>query len=90
MSVFGIIILLVGFSEGFYFPINKALWTSSYVLFTAGIGALILAFLTFIIDNKQIKKPFWVFEIFWKKLNIRIYIIRSLGKNNYQFKVNYE
>lgn len=77
MSVFGIIILLVGFFWGFYFPINKALWTSSYVLFTAGIGALILAFLTFIIDNKQIKKPFWVFEIFGKN-SIFVFILSGL------------
>ena len=77
MSVFGLIILLVGFFWGFYFPINKALWTSSYVLFTAGIGALILAFLTFIIDNKQIKKPFWVFEIFGKN-SIFVFILSGL------------
>ena len=49
------------FFWGFYFPINKSLWTSSYLLFTAGIGALLLAILSFTIDNKQIKKPFWVF-----------------------------
>ena len=69
--------LLIGFFWGYYLPINKALWTSSYVLFTAGISALLLAILTFIIDNKQVKKPFWVFEIFGKN-SIFVFILSGL------------
>ena len=64
MAVFGIILVVVGYIWGVIFPINKALWTSSYVLFTGGIGALVLAGLTFLIDIKHWKEPFWVFEVF--------------------------
>ena len=39
MSIFGISILIIGWFWGLIFPINKALWTSSYVLFTGGIAA---------------------------------------------------
>ena len=33
------------------FPFNKSLWTSSYVLFTAGIGAILLAILSAALDR---------------------------------------
>jgi predicted acyltransferase len=48
------------------FPINKALWTSSYVLFTAGLAMLILGFLYFVIDANKIDfwtKPFVIFGV---------------------------
>ncbi len=64
MATFGGIIMVVGWLWGFIFPINKALWTSSYVLFTGGIAALVLAGLTWLIDIKKWKQPFWPFEVF--------------------------
>jgi predicted acyltransferase len=33
-----------------YFPINKNLWTSSYVLYTAGLDSMLLGFLYFLVD----------------------------------------
>ena len=48
------------------FPINKALWTSSYVLYAAGIGLMLLALLYYLIDYKDIKgwiTPFLVFGV---------------------------
>jgi predicted acyltransferase len=38
------------------FPINKALWTSSYVLYTAGIAMQFLAACYWLIDVQGIKK----------------------------------
>ncbi len=38
----GVVGVVAGVLWGFVFPINKGLWTSSYVLFTAGAGALCL------------------------------------------------
>ncbi|MDZ8052195.1 MAG: acyltransferase family protein [Aulosira sp. ZfuVER01] len=43
LAIFGIICVLVGHFWGFFFPINKQLWTSSYVIFTAGFALLLLA-----------------------------------------------
>ena len=40
---------------GLVFPINKGIWTSSYVLFTAGAAALLLGLM------------FWVMEVRGKK-----------------------
>ena len=64
MAIFGFGLIVVGWIWGLIFPINKAIWTSSYVLFTGGIAALVLAGLTWLIDIKFWKKPFWVFEVF--------------------------
>ena len=44
-------LLAVGWIWSFWFPLNKALWTSSFVLFTAGIGALLLMALTYALDR---------------------------------------
>src|SRR5688572_21965803 len=49
---------------GWVFPINKALWTSSYVLFTAGFAAQTLAMCYWLIDVKRYQRwtmPFVVF-----------------------------
>jgi predicted acyltransferase len=46
------------------FPINKSLWTSSYVLLSAGIACLMLAGIFWLVDIKGYRKwttPFLVF-----------------------------
>ena len=46
------------------FPINKSLWTSSYVLFTAGMAAVALATCMWIIDEHRVTawtKPFVIY-----------------------------
>ncbi len=35
-----------------WFPINKNLWTSSYVLLAAGLAALVLAFCSWLVDDR--------------------------------------
>jgi predicted acyltransferase len=49
---FGILSLAIGSLWDFWFPINKNLWTSSYVAFTSGIALILLATCFFIIDAK--------------------------------------
>ena len=64
MAVLGSIFIIIGWIWGLFFPINKALWTSSYVLFTAGIGILVLAAMIWIIDVKnhyKWTKPFVIY-----------------------------
>jgi predicted acyltransferase len=46
------------------FPINKSLWTGSYVLFSGGIACLILGLLYWLVDTKERRRwarPFLVF-----------------------------
>lgn len=47
-----------------WFPINKSLWTSSFVLYTGGIGMLILALLYWIIDIKKWRGWTFPFVVF--------------------------
>ncbi|MEG4962223.1 MULTISPECIES: heparan-alpha-glucosaminide N-acetyltransferase domain-containing protein [unclassified Microcoleus] len=43
LAICGLSCLIIGRLWGFSFPINKQLWTSSYVVFTAGWALLLLA-----------------------------------------------
>lgn len=43
LAIAGVAGIAVGFAWGLLFPINKNLWTSSFVVFTAGWACLILA-----------------------------------------------
>ena len=60
----GVTITIIGWIWGFFFPINKQLWTSSYVLFTGGIAIIILAICIYFIDIKGFKKLAHPFVIF--------------------------
>ena len=64
MFVAGLAALVAGWVWSFWFPVNKALWTSSYVLVTAGMALQLLAFCYWLIDVKGYKKwakPFLIF-----------------------------
>ncbi len=66
LALIGLGLVAIGLAWNIIFPINKALWTSSYVLFTAGLGSIILAFLYYIIDIKKIQtwsKPFLIWGV---------------------------
>ncbi len=56
MVVFGVIGIALGLVWDQSFPIIKALWTSSYVVYTAGIATIILAVFLWVIDVKGYKK----------------------------------
>lgn len=63
MILFGIGCLGAGWAWGLTFPINKKLWTSSYVLFTAGWALLLLAACYELIEIRKLRrwgKPFEV------------------------------
>jgi len=49
----GFILLIAGLIWSQSFPINKKLWTSSYVLYAGGWSVLILALFYFVIEMKQ-------------------------------------
>jgi len=55
LIIMGVSMLLIGTLWDTVFPINKALWTSSFVLVTAGWGNLVLAIIYYLIDVRGIK-----------------------------------
>jgi predicted acyltransferase len=65
MLVFGVIGLVLGKTWGIWFPINKKLWTSSFVLFTAGFALVCLALCYWATDIKRWRgawtRPFLIF-----------------------------
>ncbi len=61
---FGVELLALGLIWNSYFPMNKALWTSSYVLATTGIALLTLGFCYWLIDIKGYRNWAKPFEIF--------------------------
>ena len=56
MGMVGIMITVLGVLWSVVFPINKSLWTSSYVLYTSGLAILCLTILYYIIDVANYKK----------------------------------
>lgn len=60
----GCLITVAGYIWGAWFPINKPIWTSSYVLYTGGLAILFLATCYWLIDVKKYDfwtKPFLVY-----------------------------
>jgi len=56
--------LLTGWIWSHAFPINKSLWTGSYVLLSAGIACLVLAATYWLVDVKAYRRWTWPFLVF--------------------------
>lgn len=66
MFVIGNFALLIAMVWDMWFPINKQIWTSSYVVYTTGLALIILAICYFLADVKKYTwwtKPFVVYGI---------------------------
>jgi predicted acyltransferase len=64
MFTYGVIAVVAGLIWDLLFPINKALWTSSFVLYTGGLATIALAISYWLIDvqgHKRFTYPFVVF-----------------------------
>jgi predicted acyltransferase len=60
----GCIATVAGLLLDRWFPINKSLWTSSYVVFTSGLALLLLALIYWVVDLKHREawaRPFTIF-----------------------------
>ena len=87
---FGIIGIIVGWFWGYLLPINKPLWTSSYVLYAGGLAMLFLALLLWMIDVKGVKKwanpfihfgtnPLFIFVFSGIYAKVIIYLVKSIN-----------
>ncbi len=64
MILAGILIIILGVVWNEVFPINKSIWTSSYVLFTSGLATLCLSLFYYTIEIVNYKK--WTkFFLIW-------------------------
>ena len=106
LIAWGLVGIVSGFAWGVLFPINKQLWTSSYVLYTGGIGTLFMAFCYWLVDMKNLQKvvrPFVIFgtnsifvyaaSILWAKILLNInfhYNDRMISGKGYLYKTIFQ
>lgn len=74
----GAALIAVALVWNHFFPINKKLWTGSFVLLTVGIDCVLIAALLYLIDFLQIRKWTSFFEVFGKN-PLFIYLLSELG-----------
>ena len=77
----GSLLAVAGCLWGLVFPINKNLWTSSFVLFAGGWSLLLLAIFYFVIDVKQIKT--WSMPFVWLGCNSILIYMAAHGVVNF-------
>ncbi len=74
----GATLVFLAYCWGLNFPINKKLWTSSFVLHTVGLDCIIIAAIIYIIDFKNKTSWTYFFEVFGRN-SIFIYLLSELG-----------
>ncbi len=90
LYVWGSILMLAGWVWSFWFPLNKNLWTSSYVLWTAGLALNFLAFCYWFIDVKKI--TWWIkpFQVYGMNAITVFFLSGIVGRLMYLIKWNAE
>ncbi len=73
----GAAMLFIAYFWNLGFPINKKLWTSSFVLYTCGLDLMILGSLIYVIDILGKKGWTYFFEVFGKN-PLFIYLLSEL------------
>jgi predicted acyltransferase len=67
LLISGVVLIVAGLCFDMVFPINKKIWTSSYVLYTTGLAIVTISVLIYLIEFKEIKGA-WskFFDVFGK------------------------
>ncbi|MBN2513074.1 MAG: DUF5009 domain-containing protein [Sedimentisphaerales bacterium] len=84
----GLVLLGIGWLWGQWFPINKKLWTSSFILFSAGWSLLLLAGFYLILDVCRLRKLFFPFVLIGMN-SITIYMIAHKKLIDFSFLSNF-
>ena len=67
LFVIGLVLFFIGYCWDMVFPVNKKIWTSSYMLYTTGLAIMALGILIYLIEFKGAKGA-WskFFDVFGK------------------------
>jgi predicted acyltransferase len=67
LFIAGSLLVFLGFCWDTVFPINKKIWTSSYVLYTTGLASMVIGFFIYLLEFKNAKGA-WsrFFDVFGK------------------------
>jgi len=68
LFLFGFFGIFIGTAWDYSFPLNKYLWTSSFVVYTAGYALMFLAFWYWLTEIKQLH-PVWAQPLVWLGTN---------------------
>jgi predicted acyltransferase len=74
----GAVLVFLAYCWGLNFPINKKLWTSTFVLHTVGLDCIIIAAIIYIINFKNKTKWTYFFEVMGRN-PLFIYLLSELG-----------
>lgn len=92
LFIFGTILLFAGLLLSYACPMNKKLWSSTFVLATCGLGSLLLALLIWIIDIKGKKKWSRAFEAFginplylYVQSEVLCFVLEALGVTQFVY-----
>ena len=94
LGCFSILMIVFGLMWDILYPINKPLWTGSFVIYTTGIFLAFLLFLIWIVDIKKKKSWSFLFVVFGKNalisyllsitfLKIFLFLIKINGDSLY-------
>ena len=74
----GVLLLFAAYCWNLIFPINKKLWTSSFVLQTVGLDCIIISIIIYIINFRQQTSWTYFFEVFGRN-PLFIYLLSELA-----------
>ena len=78
----GILLIAVGWLWSFVFPINKNMWTSSFVLFAGGWSLILFSFFYWIVDVAGYKQ--WSMPFVWIGVNSILIYVAAHGMVNFE------
>ncbi|MCU7551157.1 DUF5009 domain-containing protein [Chitinophagaceae bacterium LB-8] len=87
LAIAGLILLAAGWVWNIVFPINKTMWTSSFVLCAGGWSALFLSLFYFVIDVAGWKK--WSMPLVWIGMNSILIYVAAHGLINFEATASY-
>jgi predicted acyltransferase len=82
LALSGLALLLLGWSWGLVFPVNKNMWTSSFVLYAGGWSALLMAAFYGIIDVWKLQR--WCMPFVWLGMNSILIYVAAHGAVNFE------
>ncbi len=77
MTLLGAVLIFIGLSWDLLLPLNKKLWSSSFVVLTIGIDLIVLSLLVYLLDILNKTKWTYFFEVFGKN-PLFIYVLSEI------------
>ncbi len=82
LLIAGVVLLIFGLAWNTFFPINKTMWTSSFVLFAGGWSVLLFALFYYIIDVSGYQR--WSLPFIWMGTNSILIYLAAHGLVNFE------